>query len=146
MRTFSISGVIGGLALSSSAIAVEPPAVDPQAITVARQWTQEFNQGDASRLAGLYAHDAVLMPPSDETLISREAIEAYWKRTLQGLSDYSVDIVQSRAEGNVLYAAGIWSANVAGADGKPVVVGGNVLRVMERQEDGSWKLRVETWN
>lgn len=138
--------VLGTLGVATAAHGTDSVPVESLADTIAAQWSSEFNGGDATRLSRLYADDAVLMPPSDETLISREAIEAYWTRALNGLSDYDVEIVQSRAQGDMLYAAGIWSANKTLAEGERVVVGGNVVRVLERQGDGSWKLRVETWN
>lgn len=134
--------------LASSTLA---PAADVQpgadeAARTASEWAHRFNSGDAQALAGLYADDAVLMPPTDETLFSRDSIAAYWKKSLAGLANYDVQIVDAQAKGGLLYVAGVWSYERDAGNGRREVVGGNVLRVMERQGDGSWKLRAETWN
>lgn len=146
MRTLNTTLALGLATLLGSVQASDLHPQEPLAGGLVEQWADRFNRGDARALAGLYADDAVLMPPSDETVVSRAAIEEYWANTLTGLGDYNVEFVQTRAQGDVLYTAGIWSAARVGADGEREVVGGNVVRVLERQDDGSWKLRVETWN
>lgn len=146
MRRLLTLGLLGALGAASSSWAIDLGSVDKGAGALNQEWSAQFNQRNAANMAALYAEDAVLMPPSDVTLVSRSSIQEYWTKTLAVMSNYDVEIVEAQAEGNMLYAAGIWSATQALPNGSSLDVGGNVVRVMVKQPDGSWKLRLEAWN
>lgn len=107
-------------------------------------WTYAFNSGNAAALSELYTEDAVIMPPTDVTIITKAAIQQYWNEELsENLKDLSIDQVKLTIEGNTAYQASIWSATQAGSNRS---IGGNVLTVLERQPDGRWKTRLHSWN
>lgn len=111
------------------------------------RWNQAFNRGDAQAVAALYADDAILMPPTDTTVYTRPAIEAFWEGLLaQGFGEHAIDIVDVKVQGDLAYVAGVWSATQAVSGGDKAYYGGNVLSVFQRQGDGSWKAKLHSWN
>lgn len=149
MNKLSTLGLVGCLSCCAVSLSAEPVKVAPVPETAAKitqAWAAEFNAHDSAGLAELYTDNAVLMPPSDETLVTRDAVKDYWTKVLTVTHEYDVQIVQAEQKGDVLYAAGIWSAKQTLPNGQALNVGGNVVRVLERQADGEWKLRVEAWN
>lgn len=86
------------------------------------------------------------MPPTDETLAGHTAIGEFLEEfTQSGLEHNGVDLVEVRREGDTIYAAGVWSAHRATGEGRELV-GGNIVTILERQADGNWKTRLQTWN
>ncbi|MGQ0658965.1 MAG: YybH family protein [Chromatiales bacterium] len=121
---------------------------DPQKLAEAAnaKWMEIQQSGDPRALASTYTEDAILISPTTETLDSQEGIEAYWSHAFSQGDRYFVDVEAANVEGDSLYQAGIWSAEIQTADGGSKLVGGNLMRVLDRQDDGSWKIRLETWN
>ncbi|MCI0399875.1 MAG: SgcJ/EcaC family oxidoreductase [Gammaproteobacteria bacterium] len=110
------------------------------------KWNSAFNRGDAPAVAALYAKDAILLPSSGPALSGAENIRGFWEDLIDlGWGDYTVDVVDVHGEGNLIYVAGIWSATRT-ADGRQYYYEGNVVNVLERQDDGSWKTRMQNWN
>ncbi|MCC7411716.1 MAG: nuclear transport factor 2 family protein [Gammaproteobacteria bacterium] len=138
--------------LSGGAQAGEVPAADGmediRAVVEANQaaWREALNASDVEGLVDTYSADAVLMPPTDETLADAASIRRYL-RTLaaSGLKHNGVDLYEIRREGDTVYAAGVWSATRPAAGGAELI-GGNIVTVFERQSDGRWKTRLQTWN
>lgn len=109
-------------------------------------WTQALTKGSAPALASTYTEDAIVTAPTDENLESRKAIENYWSTGISQGNRYYTDIEAATVQGSSLFEAGIWSAEIKLADGKSRIIGGNLVRVLDRQDDGSWKIRLETWH
>jgi len=112
-----------------------------------RRWLRAAGTGSAQQLAELYTDNAVLMPPTDETIVGRAPIGEYLTANDTGprLSNYSVDIVACELAGDTLQFAGVWGATQADFRANEIVTG-NVLRIVDRQADGSWATRYEIWN
>ncbi len=109
-------------------------------------WQAALNQRNVDGLLQTYSADAVLMPPTDDTLAGHGAIGAYLAQlAASGVEHNGIDIYDLQRAGDTVYAAGVWSATVPGSDG-PQLIGGNMVSVLERQADGSWKTRLQTWN
>jgi len=127
------------------------PAGAPEqqlAETTNTSWLNAVASGNPQRLASLYAENAVLMPPTDETIVGREPIGRYLSgtNTMPGLRDYTVDIVGCDLNGDTLEIAGVWGAEQQDFRGESHNVTGNVVRIANRQADGSWSLKYEIWN
>ncbi len=143
-------GALGGALLTTAgaaSAAIETCAPDGESRAVAdaydARWRSAVAQRDTAALAELYAESAVLMPPSDETLVGRELIaERLGDGELTArAADYSVDVVSCDIQGGALHVAGVWGA--ATADGWTT---GNVMRVLEPAANGRWVSRYEIWN
>jgi len=139
-----------GIALVGLGVAATVVAKDDDTLLVAEKanikWTQALTKGNAPALASTYEEDAILTAPTDENLESRKAIENYWSQGISNGNRYYTDIEAANVRGNTLFEAGLWSAEIKLADGKSQIIGGNLVRVLDRQDDGSWKIRIETWH
>ncbi len=110
-------------------------------------WEYAMNTGNAYALSGLYTSDAIVMPPSDETLMRTDSIRSYWGNIVgNGVINHSIDSLDIHIDGDTAYQAAIWSAIQVDDEGFEIPVGGNLVTIFERQEDGSWKQKLQSWN
>jgi ketosteroid isomerase-like protein len=112
------------------------------------RWLDAAQSGNPQALAALYTENAVLMPPTDETIVGRAPIARYLAEGpgATSLHGYTVDIVGCDLRGDTLEIAGVWGVDPAHPDPRPGLRTGNVMRVANRQADGSWALKYEIWN
>lgn len=110
-------------------------------------WEQAVEARDWSSVGRQYTDDAVMLPPTDETLYGPLAAQSYLQSLVEtkGLRDVHLQIVDVSTEGDLATVACVWYAKPA-EPGRYSSVGGNWLRVLERQADGSWRSRFEIWN
>jgi len=119
----------------------DEPAQTRRALTDATsRYVEASRGGDAHALAALYEEHAILLPPDDEPVEGRDAIEAYWRRGLeQGLEVHTSRVESS---GPVAYSIGRWflpaTAEEAADSGKLVLCWKRVGR--------SWMLTADIWN
>lgn len=108
---------------------------------------KSFGKGDIAQMVDLYTRDAVMLPPSSEILSNQEDIKRYWDGLRKiGVYDYSIYAVNHDIEGNVAYATALWEARRKTANGNVITMDGNISNVYEKQDDGSWKIRLQSWN
>jgi ketosteroid isomerase-like protein len=108
------------------------------------RWKAAIDKGVPSELSALYAESAVLMPPTDETVVGNTPISAYLSQAElpAAAAEYSVDLVSCELRGNSLHLAGVWGAKVEHG----ALTTGNLMRVLEPGQDGRWVSRYEIWN
>ena len=72
-----------------------------------QRWESALRAKAPSELAELYGDSAVLMPPSDETLVGRKPIADYFEREQVPAADenYAVDLISCRTFGETLHVA-----------------------------------------
>ena len=74
--------------VAGRAAAQGDPATIQKAVREARaKWTEAYIKGDAKALAALYSEDAYRLPPDEDMIHSRSAIEAFWQHDMN-VSDY----------------------------------------------------------
>ena len=105
--------------------------------------------GESERVLVYYAEDAVSLPPNMEPLVGKEAIQAWMKQMNQSgmkvtkasfaTSDYGIG-------GTVAYEYGTYDMTVEMPGMGTITDKGNYVSIWHQQEDGSWKIKVETWN
>ena len=112
------------------------------------QWLNAIESGDATGISKLYSDNAVMMPPTDETIVGNDPIGMYLTTATSGpqIANYSVDIVGCELSGNTLQFAGVWGAEKTDPGGRGIKLTGNLLRILDRQADGSWAMSYEIWN
>ena len=99
------------------------------------------------QLASLYVDNAVMMPPSSEILSDRGAIKNYWDNLREvGIDVYAISTVDLRIDGDTAYQTVLWDATRNAADGNVIQFNGNMSNVLERQKDGTWKIKLQSWN
>ena len=96
-----------------------------------------------------YTDDAISMPNFEPIIRGKAALkESYRKMTAMGVKFPKVEITTTDVQVSGSYAYEIGTFNmvvqVPGMPEMPSV--GKYLTVYERAADGSWKIKVETWN
>ncbi len=137
------------LTLLTSLISAPAMATDADTAIKASNLSFEYaiNTGNADALSGLYTADAVLLPPTDETLAKPAAIRQFWQKAMEdGMRNVKLANFDLRIEGDTAYQAAIWSAETIASNGETLLIGGNMLNIFSRQADGSWKPRMQSWN
>ena len=111
-----------------------------------KNWEIAFNSGDADALASLYTEDAIVVPPSLEILDAQEEIKNYWaNQYMEGTDNFRVQTINLRIHGDVIYQTAVWVATVT-SNGISTDLEGEMTNVMSRQQDGSWKIQLQSWN
>lgn len=106
-----------------------------------------FNQGQTSELVKLYVDKAVFMPPSSEILTGQESIRRYWDGLRKvGFNEYVIRDIGLTIVGNTAYQTALWEAVRQDSAGNVIKMDGNISSVLERQRDGSWKIKLQSWN
>jgi ketosteroid isomerase-like protein len=97
-------------------------------------WVQEFNAGQADKIAALYAPEAVLMR-GNGSLHNRESIQAEWQRSITiEARNYVVESLHSEGSGDIGYDTGMYNVDLPHH-----LAEGNYLLVIQRIE-GEWKI------
>ena len=110
-------------------------------------WSHALGQGSNADLVKFYTVDAVVLPPSSEILATHDAIKGYWEGLHEiGVNKYTVYDVDLKIEGNIAYQTALWEARRVTPDGNTIEFDGNLSNVFERQPDGSWKIKLQSWN
>jgi ketosteroid isomerase-like protein len=126
--------------------------VDGPAQTIAEtfniQWAAAVRQGDRTAVESLYVEEALLMPPTDETLYGPTSISDYLIENVgtDEWADYSIDLVSCEVRGNTLHLAGVWGARQTDGNGASDYVGGNLVRVLKQRANGTWASSYDIWN
>ncbi len=114
----------------------------PQAVS----WASVVNSGDTAAIARLYTDDAVLVSPGTELIAAPGAIGDYWiAKRKSGASDFRFLSVNERLEGDTLYQSAVWTSKFT-SNGQVNSLDGQMTNVLARQPDGSWKIRLQSWN
>ncbi len=110
-------------------------------------WSSGYTQGNTEGLTGLYTENAVVFPPSSEILEGRTEIQAYLEGLRKaGVSEYSIFNVDTDIQENIIYESALWEATRVDNEGNITKLEGNISNVFEKQNDGSWKIKFQSWN
>jgi ketosteroid isomerase-like protein len=146
MKTlYTLCSALLGLSLSVNALA----GTDyPTAIrTSDLGWEFASISGQTVRLLDMYTENAIVIPPTSEILSDPSAIEGYWAEVMaSGVSEYVIDTVNLHVEGDVAHQTALWQASIMTEDGNVIHFDGAMTNVLERQDDGLWKIRMQSWN
>jgi uncharacterized protein (TIGR02246 family) len=110
-------------------------------------WDAAFNRGDPKAVAAAYLRDAKFLPATHDLLTGPVEIEEFFAGLLaNGVSGHALRIIEVGGDGHLVYGAAHWSATAKGEDGTPQQAGGIATHIFERQNDGSLKLKLHTFN
>ena len=109
-------------------------------------WASVVNSGDTAAIARLYTDDAVLVSPGTELIAAPGAIGDYWiAKRKSGASEFRSLSVNERLEGDTLYQSAVWTSKFT-SNGQVNSLDGQMTNVLARQPDGSWKIKLQSWN
>jgi uncharacterized protein (TIGR02246 family) len=112
-------------------------------------WDAAFNKGDPKAVAAFYAEDAVILPPTHDVLKGPAGVETFFAGLFSnGVTGHKLELIEVKGgnDDEVVVAAAKWSADGKDANGAPATFGGVATHVFEKQDDGSLKLKLHTFN
>ena len=110
-------------------------------------WVKAYNAGDAKAISGLYAEQAVLLPPGAPAAKGNAAIQAYLAKDMAESAKagftFSLDAkTDVGISGDLGWESGTYA--VKAKSGAPVEIG-KYLTVYKKS-DGKWLIIRDTWN
>ena len=103
-----------------------------------------LGRADSEALAALYTADATLLPPAAAPISGREAIRRFWQAGLDaGIVAIRLEAARLDHDTRLAYELGSYELRLEPAASKTIVDRGNYVLVHSRQDDGSWRRRVE---
>ena len=110
-------------------------------------WEYDSSNGETVNLLDMYTDDAVLIPPSSEIVTGPYAILAFWNEILRGgISEYEIDTINLHIDGDTAYQTAYWQSSFTSENGKVFHIDGTMTNVLQRQPNGLWKIRTQSWN
>jgi uncharacterized protein (TIGR02246 family) len=103
---------------------------------------------DAAAKASLWTENTRVLPPGQEMITGRAAVQAFWQGWFdQGAYDLVLESVEIKSLGDgVAYEIGLSITRVRTADGSSIDVPGKSLCIFRREGDGVWRADVDIFN
>jgi uncharacterized protein (TIGR02246 family) len=126
-------------------------AAETKAINALRaQFIAAFNSNDSAAAAALYTDDAIIMPPNQDTVEGRQAIQAFYAAMFkQNAAKIALTPLETRVADDWAYDRGTATTTItqkSAKSGKPIEEPSKYLVIVKRQSDGSWKVYREIGN
>jgi len=131
-----------------------PPAPDVDAIrksieSMTEAMEGEMEAGTFDTTMARYTDDAISMPNFGPMLKGKEAIKGYYNQ-MQGMGmtmkDVDFTVTDVQVGGPYAYEVGTYKMTIVMPGMIEMPDEGKYLTVWERGADGSWKIKIETWN
>lgn len=108
-----------------------------------QEWLAAANKKDAAAMIDLYDENAVLMPKSEEPVLSKAAIGDYYKKLFADPHFVPFTLTLNwntfHLVGDIAIATSVFEGD-ATRDGKQIHFRGKNFLVWKKQADGSWKI------
>lgn len=114
------------------------------------RFVRAFGDGDAKAVAAFYDLDAVLMPPSEDLVAGRDAIDAYYERLFSlgyqfRLSAFTFDY--PLASGSYVTVVSRFTTAAFDSEGRQMAEPADVKTlVVWRLKDGRWRIVRDIYN
>ncbi|MEX1994805.1 MAG: DUF4440 domain-containing protein [Steroidobacteraceae bacterium] len=129
--------------LLSIAGCAEAPVPEPFPQQVLDTWMERYAANDAAGVAALYTEDAQLLPPDQEIVSGRAAIQEFIARTNQpGGPALEIITLETLVFGDYAHRQG--SFRLRGPDGS-AVASGKILELWKKV-DGQWLIHRDMWS
>ncbi len=111
-----------------------------------RTFAEAFGRGDAAAVAAWYSTDATLLPPDQQMLKGRDAIQSFWQGAMSmGITEAELETVEVEVRDDIAYEVGRFVMTIRPEGGDAAKMTGKYV-VVWKQEGGSWKMHVDIWN
>jgi len=146
MRTHLVRVICLGTLLFSPIAACAGPAEDQVGASFAA-WNAAFDKGDAKSIATFYTADTVFMPATHDIIRTPADVEKFFAGLFANkVTGHKLEVITVIQAGDSLIAASKWSAQGHDDKGNPATVGGLATQVLQKQSDGSYKLKLHSFN
>src|SRR5205814_5174740 len=134
-------------AYSAAASAADPSKDEAAIRAISPAWMKAYNAGEAKTLSGLYADQAVLLPPGAMAAKGNAAIQAYFAKDMAESAKAGVTFsLDPKSDvgisGDLAWESGTYA--VKAKSGASLEVG-KYLTVYKKS-DGKWLIIRDTWN
>jgi ketosteroid isomerase-like protein len=110
-------------------------------------WDRAFNTANAKAVADFYEANALFLPASHEVIRGPVNVEKFFSKLFSaGVTNHQLELIEASGAGDLVYAAATWSASGKDDQGQPSNFSGVATHVFQRQADGSFKLKLHTFN
>ena len=142
-----VAAVVGVVALGAPPLSAQrgaDSAAARAAIEAAnRKFAEGGAKGDAALIASAYSEDAEALPPNEETVRGRPAIQKMWQSVLaSGITGFELKTTEVESAGDLAYEVGTYVMKMK--DGK-VADRGKYCVVWKRVK-GQWLLHRDIWS
>ena len=121
----------------------QAPVPEPFPQDVADVWVERYAAKDAAGIAALYTEDAQLLPPDQEIISGRAAIQEFFGRTNPpGSAAIDIATVETHVFGDFAHRQG--SFLLKGPDGAAVTAG--KFLELWKKADGQWLIYRDMWS
>ena len=114
------------------------------------KYSQAMLSGDYNTIAGFFTDDAIFLPAYEPTVRGKDAILQNNKKNVESgvkYSSFKINSTDAFGSGDLVYEIGAYNVSFTAPDNKTALNDqGKYLNIWQKQNDGSWKLKVETWN
>jgi uncharacterized protein (TIGR02246 family) len=120
-----------------------PTPADTAALEKLRNdFVAAYNSADVARLTGLFTADAVLLLPNQPPVEGQQAIQGYFQGFFsQFNATFAITSQEVRYGGEWAFDRGGYQVKLTPkTGGKEIEDSGKYLVILERQQDGSWKI------
>ncbi len=114
-----------------------------------KDYCQAMLSGDVNKINSYFADDALHMPSYSPMVKGKEAISENNKKDLMS-TKYNVFTTKTMdvyGSGDLVYEIGTYAVNFTN-EHNPTAMddNGKYVNIWQKQSDGTWKIKVETWN
>jgi uncharacterized protein (TIGR02246 family) len=151
VMTHKLLALTFGMVLMGACASQVPPAVDTAADEAALKeitvtWFNAYNAGDADTVAGLYAEDAVLMPPHAPVAHGRAAIREFVAKDSADAKSAGLKLVNGSETVGVNGEWGWNSGSYTVQDGSGTSVDSGSYLSVSHKVGGNWLYVRDTYN
>lgn len=105
-----------------------------------------FSRGDAAGIAALYTNDTKLLPPDFPMMSGKEAVQSFWQGAMDmGIKEAKLETLEVESQGDMASEIGRFTLTIQPEGSESTTLTGKYVVVWKNQ-DGSWKLRIDIWN
>jgi uncharacterized protein (TIGR02246 family) len=142
-----VLAIVATLPLALPGKTVRADDIRPAMEAANAQFLAAFNTPSPSAFLPLYTKDSVLffhgMPP----ITGPEAIKQFWESRIKlGVRDHTFDIIETAADGKYAYQLTKSTVQLVRDTGEKTRTTGHTVRIFEKQNDGTWKVKVHMFN
>jgi len=109
-------------------------------------WIESYNAGDVEKMVGLYAEDAVLMPPHAPVANGTAAIRTFLTAETAGAKAAGVKLVPGTSTAGVAGDTGWESGSYTVTDASGATVDSGSYLSVSHKSNGKWLYHRDTWN
>jgi len=100
---------------------------------------------DWERWASVSEDDAIIMPPNQAPIETREARIA-WTEGFPPMPSLTVTPAEIVGRGDLAYVRGTWSFTLEPEGASPIMDGGHYIEIWRKGANGVWRISRDIWN